>query len=340
MIHLGIGGSDMHNALGIVWFVLLAVLWIGFLVQESFTSGVGMIFKSQKNELEGRVLQMTVGPYWDGVEVWFITAGGATFAAFPLVYADMFSNLYVALYLLLVMFITRGVAMELVYKDEGKRWQTGMSWAWVISSYGVALLLGVRFVNLFMKANTLTESSNDFLGLLSQMGIMGGLLMVSIYRTNGILWANLKAKAAIVERIKKQLLPSAIISALIMPILMMGFNWDTNLFSTNFESLPALWILPVVTMLAAITTVIAVLKNKYVLAFVTNCLALALFIITGYAGIYPYMAPGITIYDGMASQLTLSIMTWVAAFFVPLILGYQGWKFYRFRHKITEGFFK
>lgn len=330
----------MHNALGIVWFILLAVLWIGFLVQESFTSGVGMVFKSQKNETEGRILQYTVGPYWDGTEVWFITAGGATFAAFPLVYADMFSNLYIALYLLLVMFITRGVAMELVYKDDAKVWQTGMSWAWVISSYGVALLLGVRFTNLFLKANTLTESSNDFFGLLSLMGILGGLLMISIYRTNGILWANFKAKDDVIERIKKQLLPSALVSALVMPILMMGYNWDTNLFTTNFKELPILWILPLLAMAAPIVTIFSVLKKKYTLGLISNSLALVFFIITGYTGIFPYMAPGITVYDGMASQLTLIIMTWVAAVFVPLVLVYQGWKFWRFRHKITAGFFK
>ena len=330
----------MHEALGIVWYILLVILWIGFLIQESFTSGVGMIFKSQKTELEGRVLQYTVGPYWDGTEVWFITAGGATFAAFPLVYADMFSNLYIALYLLLVMFITRGVAMELVYKDEGKVWQKAMSLAWVISSYGVALLLGVRFTNLFLKANTLAYSTNDFFGLLSKMGLLGGLMMIASYRTNGILWANLKAKGPVIDRVRKQVLPTAIITALIMPILMMGFNWDTNLFATNFKTLPVLWVLPVLAMLSPVLTILFERTKRYKLAFVTNSLSIALFLITGYVGIFPYMAPGITIYEGMASKLTLTIMTWVAAFFVPLVLGYQGWKFWRSRYTITEDYFK
>ncbi len=330
----------MHEALGVVWYILLVVLWLGFLVQESFTSGVGMIFKSHKTELEGRVLQYTVGPYWDGTEVWFITAGGATFAAFPLVYAEMFSNLYIALYLLLVMFITRGVAMELVYKDDNKVWQKAMSWAWVISSYGVALLLGVRFTNLYLKANTLLESSNDFFGLLSKMGILGGLLFISIYRSNGILWVDFKAKADVVERVKKQLFPSTLVTALIMPILMMGYNWDTNLFATNFKTLPILWILPVLAMLVPIATIVFGRQKKYRLALITNSLALALFLITGYTGIFPYMSPGITVYDGMASQLALTIMTWVAAVFVPLVIGYQGWKYYRFRYTITEDYFK
>lgn len=330
----------MHEALGIVWFILLAVLWIGFLILESFTSGVGMIFKSQKTELEGRILQYTVGPYWDGTEVWFITAGGATFAAFPLVYADMFSNLYIALYLLLVMFITRGVSMEVVYKDDHPVWQKGMSWAWVISSYGVALLLGVRFSNLFLKANTLTESSNSFFGLLSKVGILGGLLFICYYRTNGILWANLKAEGEVVTRLQKQLLPTAIVSALIVPIMMMAYNWDTNLFATNYKTLPVLWILPVLAMLAPIGAVVTILKKKYGLAFILNSLAILLFMVVGYTGIFPYMAPGITVYDGMASKLTLTIMTWVAAIFVPLVLGYQGWKFWRFRYKVTADYFK
>jgi len=330
----------MHNALGLVWYILLLILWIGFLVQESFTSGVGMIFKSHRNELEGRILQYTVGPYWDGTEVWFITAGGATFAAFPLIYADMFSNLYIALYLLLIMFITRGLAMELVYKDEAKFWQQAMSLAWVISSYGVAFLLGVRFTNLFLKANTLKTSSNDFFGLLSTMGILGGLFMISAFRTNGILWANVKAKADVIERIKKQVMPSAIGTALTLPILMMGFNWDSNLFRVNFSKYPLLWLLPIITMLLGIATVLLILKKSYLWGLVSNSLAISLFMITGYVGIFPYMAPGITLYDGMASQLTLSIMTWVAAVFVPLVLVYQGWKYYRFSYKITEDYFK
>lgn len=330
----------MHEVLGIIWYILLVILWVGFILQESFTSGVGMIFRTPKSELEGRLLQMTVGPYWDGTEVWFITAGGATFAAFPLVYADMFSSLYVALFLLLFMFITRGVAMELVYKDEGKLWQKAMSWAWLVSSYGVAFLLGVRFINLFLKANTLPASENDFFGLLSKMGILGGLFMISFYRTNGILWANLKAKGDVINRIMKQLLPTAIITALTVPILFMGLNWDSNLFTTNFASLSILWILPILGMIAPLITVFGILKKHYVLSFVTNSLTVVLFLITGYVGIFPYMAPGITVVDGMASQLTLTIMTWVAAVFVPLVLGYQGWKFYRFRHKITESFFK
>lgn len=192
----------------------------------------------------------------DGSEVWFITAGGATFAAFPLVYAEMFSNLYIALFLLLIMLITRGVAMELVYKDDNKKWQSGMGIAWMISSYGVALLLGVRFTNLFLKANTLMESTNDFLGLLSLPGILGGLMFISFfYRTNGILWANVKAEGEVVTRLRKQILPTAIASALIMPILMMAFNWDTNLFATNYASAPVLWILPVLAMLGPVGTI-------------------------------------------------------------------------------------
>lgn len=329
-----------HLFLGNIWYILLGVLWIGFLILESYTSGVGMIFKSAKTETEGRVLQYTVGPYWDGSEVWFITAGGATFAAFPLVYADMFSNLYIALYLLLIMLITRGVAMELVYKDDNKKWQSAMGYAWVVASYGLALLLGVRFTNLFLKANTIAASSNDFLGLLSKVGILGGILFISFYRTNGILWANVKAEGDVVNRLRKQILPTAIISALIVPILMMAFNWDTNLFATNFAAMPLLWLLPVLAMLGPIATIYFTYKKSYGLALTSNSLSIALFMITGYSGIFPYMAPGITVADGMASELTLQIMTVVAAIFVPIVLGYQGWKFLKFSYKINTRYFE
>jgi cytochrome d ubiquinol oxidase subunit II len=237
------------------------------------------------------------------------------------------------------MLITRGVAMELVYKDDHPAWQKGMSWAWVVSSYGVALLLGVRFVNLFIKANTLTESTNSFFGLLSKVGILGGLLFISYYRTSGILWANVKAEGEAVTRLRKQLLPSAIVTALIVPILMMAFNWDTNIFTTNYKDMPILWVLPVLAMLLPVGTLIGILKQKYGLAFLTNVFAIVLYMIVGYSGIFPYMSPGITLYTGMASELTLKIMTGVAAVFVPLVIAYQGWKFYAFSHKISTKYF-
>jgi len=330
----------MHETLGIVWFTLLVVLWTGFVILESLTSGVGMIFQSANNESEGKVLQYTVGPYWDGSEVWFITAGGATFAAFPLVYAEMFSNLYVALFLLVLMLITRGVSMELVYKDDSRIWQNAMSRAYTLSSYGVALLLGVRFTNLFLKANTLTESTNSFFDLLSKMGILGGLLFISYYRTSGILWSNIKANNDVVTRLRKQLLPSSIAAALIVPILMMGFNWDTNLFTTNYVELPVLFLIPGLAMLCPIFALFFILKKWYVAAFIANTLAILFFMLVGYTGIFPYMVPGVTLTDGMASELTLTIMTAVAAVFVPIVLIYQGWKFYRFRSKITHLYFE
>ena len=328
-----------HELLGNIWYILLCVLWIGFLILESFASGVGMIFKSSRSEKEGRVLQYTVGPYWDGSEVWFITAGGATFAAFPLVYAEVFSSLYVALYLLLMMLITRGVAMELVYKDDSKKWQSAMGWAWTISSYGLALLLGVRFANLFMKANTLTESTNDFFGLLSRTGVLGGLLFIGLYRTGGVLWANVKAGGDVVTRLRKQIVPVAIVPALIMPLMMMAFNWKTNLFATNFADFPVLWVLPVIAMLCPIATLLFAVKKRYGLALVSNSLSIAMFMIVGFSGVFPYMAPGITVTKGMASELTLQIMTVVALVFVPVVLAYQGWKFLKFSRKITTQYF-
>jgi len=328
-----------HEVLGIVWYVLLAVLWVGFIVFESFTSGVGMIFKTARNEKEGRLLQYTVGPYWDGSEVWFITAGGATFAAFPTVYADVFSNLYIALYLLLIMLITRGVTMELVYKDDNPKWQQGMAWGWVVSSYGLALLLGVRFVNLFMKVNTLAASSNSFFGLLSKPGILGGLLFISLYRTSGILWANLKAAGEAVSRLRKQSLITAIISAIIMPIIMLAFNWDSNLFAVNFGKVPVLWALPILTMLVPVLTIILIIRKSFTLGFFSNVLSMSLFMITGFVGGFPFMSPGITFADGMASFLTLKIMTGVVIVFLPVVLFYQGWKFYKFRKKLQIAYF-
>lgn len=325
-----------YNVLTIIWYILISILWIGFLTLESLTSGVGIFFKSAKTQIEGKQLQLTVGPYWDGSEVWFITAGGATFAAFPIVYAEMFSSLYTAIFLILIMLIGRGVALEMVYRDENKTWQNVMGWVWTISSYGLPFLLGVRFVNLFYKANTMEVMSTSFLSLLSKVGILGGILFISFYAVSGVFWANIKAEGEITDRLKPKALVPSVIVALIIPILMMAFNWDSNLFAINYVNYPILWILPVILMILPFLTIYAACKGRIILGFVSNILSIAMFMIVGFVGIFPYMIPGVTAYDGRASELTLKIMAIVAAIFVPLILAYQGWKFYRFRKKIDS----
>lgn len=329
-----------HDMLGMLWYVLLAILWSGFVILESFTSGVGMIFRSARSETEGRVLQYTVGPYWDGSEVWFVTAGGATFAAFPVVFADMFSNLYVALFLLLFMIIIRAVCMELVYKDDNLTWQRGMAWGWVLSSYGLALLLGVRFVNLFLKTGTEEMADGSFLALLSKPGILGGLYFIAFYRTSGILWANVKAKGDVVERKRPEALYTAVAVAAIAPILMLAFNWRTNLFSgAAFTTAPVLWLLPVMTIVLPVVTVVLLLRGRYGWAFVSNLGAMAFYMGTGYTGTFPYMVPGITLFEGMAGLSTLNVMTVVVGIFLPIILAYQTWKFIRFRRAIKMDYF-
>ena len=330
----------LHDVLGILWYVLLAILWTGFVLLESFTSGVGMIFRWARNEKEGRVLQYTVGPYWDGSEVWFITAGGATFAAFPLVYAEIFSHLYVALFLLLFMLIIRGVSMEMVYKDDSRRWQWCMGWAWLVSSYGLALLLGVRFANLFLKASTDAVADGSFLALLSKTGILGGLFFIAFFRTSGILWANLKAKDDVVVRRRGEALYSAIAMAAIAPILMLAFNWRSELFrGAALTAVPVLWILPVAVIALPVVTVLLLWKHRYGWAFVVNLAVMAAYMTTGFVGLYPYMSPGVTLFEGMASLKTLQVMTTVVGIFLPLVLGYQAWKFYYFRHPISAGYF-
>ncbi len=328
-----------HELLGILWYVLLAVLWTGFVVLESLSSGVGMHFRSARNEPEGRALQYTVGPYWDGSQVWIITAGGATFAAFPAAFATMFSNLYIALFLLLVMLIVRGIAMELVYKDDHPLWQKSMGVAWVVSSYGVALLLGVRFVNLFLSASTAEAPNPSFLALLSKVGILGGLLFIEFYHTSGVLWANIKARGECVTRLLKRAIPSAVAAALIVPIVMLAFNSTTQLFAANFEACPALWVLPALTMLAPILALVAILRRKWGLAFALNTASMALFMLTGYVGLFPYLTVGVTVTDASASLNTLTVMTVVVILFLPAVLGYQGWKFWKFRKKIDVAYF-
>lgn len=124
-----------------------------------------------------------------------------------------------------------------------------------------------------------------------------------------------------------------------MPVLMMAFNWDTNLFTDSYAKVPLLWVLPVLAMLMPVLSIFFLFRKKYRAAFFSNISVIALFMLVGYTGIFPFMSPGITIFDGMASFLTLKIMTIVVIVFLPIVLWYQGWKFYKFRHKIKESYF-
>ncbi|HET6845582.1 MAG TPA: cytochrome d ubiquinol oxidase subunit II, partial [Anaerolineales bacterium] len=192
-----------HETLQIIWFILIAVLWIGFYFLEGFDFGVGMLlpFLGKKDE-ERRAIINTIGPSWDGNEVWLLTAGGATFAAFPNWYATMFSGFYLALFLLLVGLIVRGIAFEYRSKDPSPRWRHTFDWMIAVGSLVASLLLGTAFANLVqgVPINEQMQYTGNLFTLLNPYGLIGGLTMVSVFLLHGANFLGLKLEGELRNR--------------------------------------------------------------------------------------------------------------------------------------------
>ncbi len=187
--------GSLHYYLATIWFVLWGVLWVVYFILDGFDLGVGTLLPFlAKNEAEKRAMFNATGPFWDGNEVWLITAGGVTFAAFPYAYAQMFSGLYLALMLLLFALIVRGVSFEFRSKVENETWKKVWDWCHILGSFLPALLLGVAFANIFqgLPLDETGFSQAGLLGLLNPYGLAGGILFVVIFLMHGALWLTIR----------------------------------------------------------------------------------------------------------------------------------------------------
>ncbi len=330
----------------VIWFILWAVLWAVYFMLDGFDLGAGMIylFFARDENLKRNVLN-TIGPVWDGNEVWLLTAGGATFAAFPTTYALMFSYLYSAMLLLLFSLILRGVALEFRGKAEGRRW--GKTWdkAFFLGSFLAALLLGVAFGNIFqglpMDAGGYHGS---FLGLLNPYGILAGLLFILLFAVHGCLWLSIRLPG--IDDAKKA---SALAGRLWYPLLFVaaGFlvytAFATRLY-TNYLNYPLLWILPGLAVAALLAVKFLNLTGRHLAAFLASCVTIVAVVFTGVAGLYPDLIPSsldpaysLTLFNSSSSVYTLKIMTVVAVVFVPVVIIYQFWIYRIFGRTNTAG---
>jgi cytochrome d ubiquinol oxidase subunit II len=336
-----------HEFLQILWFILVAVLWIGFYFLEGFDFGVGMLlpFLGKKDE-ERRAIINTVGPVWDGNEVWLLTAGGATFAAFPLWYASMFSGFYLALFLLLVGLILRGISFEYRSKDAAPAWRNRFDWMIAIGSFLVSLLLGAAFANLAKGVPIDAEgnyvSANGImtvLGLLNPYGILGGLATVTVFLLHGANFLSLKLDGALRERAREWAWKLWMVALAAVALLTIGSYFYTDM-------LQKLGINPGITPILSIVVLAATgyfIKNKQEgWAFIMTALHIVLTQVTFFMLMFPRVmissidpAFNLTIYNASSSQYTLSVMSIVALIFVPIVLVYQGWTYYMFRKRVT-----
>lgn len=333
------------NIFQIIWFVLWGVLWAGYFALDGFDLGAGSLFYFLgKNEREKNAIYHAIGPFWDGNEVWLITAGGATFAAFPTAYAIMFSSLYTPLLLLLFSLIIRGVAVEYRNKHESPSWQKFWDVAFFIGSVLPPILLGVAFANIF-KGIPIDEKGilqTNLLGLLNFYGILGGALFLFCFSTHGALWIAFKTEELLSERAANLAKKLWAISLILVVIFWVVSFVITNIWQ-NYMKAPILIIFPLFAVLFYFLVPLFIHKKEYLKAWIMSALTIVFFTAWGMAGLFPNIFPSsinpaysLTIMNSSSSPLTLKIMTIVAVIFVPIVLAYTFWAYKVFSYRITE----
>ncbi|MGW6743013.1 cytochrome d ubiquinol oxidase subunit II [Streptomyces sp. NPDC055025] len=323
---------ELHD----VWFVLIAVLWTGYFFLEGFDFGIGVLTKLlARDRKERRVLINTIGPVWDGNEVWLLSAGGATFAAFPEWYATLFSGFYLPLLLILVCLIVRGVAFEYRAKRPEENWQRNWEHAIFWTSLLPAVLWGVAFGNIVrgVKIDAHKEYIGDLGDLLNPYAILGGLVTLALFTFHGTVFAALKTVGDIRVRARRL----AVVLGVLTAVLALGFLLWTQADKGDGRSLVALGV-AVVALVAAIVAIAAGREGwSFALSGVTIVAVVAMLFLTLFPNVMPSSldpAWNLTVTNASSTPYTLKIMTWCAGIATPVVLLYQGWTYWVFRKRI------
>ena len=320
-----------------VWFSLIAVLWIGYFTLEGFDFGVGMLLPVlARDDTERRVMINTIGPVWDGNEVWLLVAGGATFAAFPEWYATLFSGFYLPLLLILVALIVRGLAFEYRAKRDDDRWRRSWDLAIIVGSFVPALLWGVAFANILrgVPIDADLEYAGGFFGLLNPYALLGGLTTLGLFVTHGALFVALKTDGQIRHRARRLAVPAVGVTA----VLAVAFLAWTQQQTGTVGSAVAF----VVAALALVGAGAAARRGREGWAFLGTFVTIALAVAGLFLALFPDVMPttlaggtSLTTTNAAATSYTLGIMTWVAVLFTPVVLAYQAWTYWVFRKRIA-----
>ncbi|MET9801888.1 cytochrome d ubiquinol oxidase subunit II [Streptomyces sp. NPDC006368] len=323
---------ELHD----VWFVVIAVLWTGYFFLEGFDFGVGVLTKLlARNRVEKRVLINTIGPVWDGNEVWLLTAAGATFAAFPDWYATLFSGFYLPLLLILVCLIVRGVAFEYRAKRPEERWQHNWEQAIFWTSLIPAFLWGVAFGNIVrgVKIDATKEYVGTLLDLFNPYALLGGLVTLTLFTFHGTVFTALKTVGDIRVRARKL----AFALGLVTSVAALAFLGWTQVSRGDGTSLVSM-VIAVVALVVAIVMIKAGREGwSFALSGVTIAAAVAMLFLTLFPNVMPSsLNPdwSLTVTNAASSPYTLKIMTWCAAIATPLVLLYQSWTYWVFRKRI------
>jgi len=328
-----------------IWFFIWGLLWAIFFMTDGFDFGIGILYPFLgKNDLEKRIMINSVGPLWNGNEVWLITAGGVTFAAFPLAYSIMFSSLYSGLMLILFALILRGVAFEFRGKVDKKSWRNIWDICIFAGSLVPAVLFGITFANIFqgLPIGKSGVFQGSFFDLLNFYGILGGLLFLLLFLFHGSIWLSIKTGGELHERSKSTALmlwPFLLITVL----LFLGASWFFTKLYNNYLANPVLFSDILLTFAALFASRFFIKRKEFFKAWFSSSIVIVGSVFFGIIGLYPNIIPSgispdfsVTAYNASSSPLTLKIMLVVVIMFIPAVIAYQAWTYNLFKGKVTE----
>ena len=326
------------------WFFLWGLLWAVFFVTDGFDFGIGSLYPFLgKTETDKRTMINAMGPLWDGNQVWLITAGGVTFAAFPKVYAVMFSSLYSALMLILFALIIRGVSFEFRGKIDDPRWRKIWDICIFVGSVAPAVLFGVAFANIFKGIPIDGEGINQgtLFTLLNPYGLLGGVLFLLLFVQHGALWLTIRSTGDLHDR-------AARTAKLVWPVLLavaviflVASMFTTRLYD-NYLAHPVLFLVILLTVAGLLGVRMFLARGTYFKAWFASALTIIGVAFYGFIGLFPNLFPSsidpnysLTAFNASSSPYTLKIMLVVVIIFVPIMLAYQIWAYTLFKDKIT-----
>ena len=326
------------------WFCLIALLWAGYFVLEGFDFGVGMLLPFvPRDDAERGTLLRTIGPVWDGNEVWLIVAGGATFAAFPAWYATMFSGFYVAVLLVLVFLIVRVVSFEWRGKSESPRWRSVWAWANTIGSFGASLVWGVGLAALLSGTPIGSDGhyAGSFWDLFSPYTLVAGVAAVLLFTFHGATFLTLRTVGELhdrAERAARRLALPAVALGAVFVIWTVAVAIDRNDKDLFPPALPA-----AIALVALVLAPLFLVRGRNGRAFSMTGIGIVASVATLFTSLYPRVmvsspdfGNSLTVSDAASSHYALTVMSVVALVFVPLVLLYQGWSYYVFRHRVGD----
>src|ERR1700685_1389752 len=319
------------------WFILIALLWAGYFFLEGFDFGVAIVASFvASDETDRRLCLESIGPVWDGNEVWLITAGGATFAAFPLWYARLFSGFYLPLLIILVALIVRGVCFEFRGKVDSVRWRANWDRALFAGSALPALLWGVAFANIVrgVPLNAAHVYTGNLLTLLNWYGLLGGLVTLSLFTLHGAIFLSLRTTGELRARARRAALRIAVAAVPLAAAFLLATQVSHGRPVTDLNAA-----LAAVALLGAVA---AAFRGREGWAFAGTALTLALAVATLFGDLWPNVLPSfpsaafsLTVSNASSAHYTLVVMSWVAVIFTPLVLGYQGWTYWVLRKRLS-----